>query len=175
MEKKKSKIRRIVVLLFIVIFAIFSFINIKGDYLEYKELGDNYIQVFKTNLNYKLIIFGINFVLLYILIYITNRGIKKGLKPFFEKENKELPKLLNKSLALVLSLLVSTFISNVLMNKILLCASNVSFGVTDPIFNFDISFYMFQKPLIETMIGYIIGIIFALTIYMVIYYIIIFI
>lgn len=174
MEKKKSKIRRIVVLLFIVIFAIFSFINIKGDYLEYKELGDNYIQVFKTNLNYKLIIFGINFVLLYILIYITNRGIKKGLKPFFEKENKELPKLLNKSLALVLSLLVSTFISNVLMNKILLCASNVSFGVTDPIFNFDISFYMFQKPLIETMIGYIIGIIFALTIYMVIYYIIIF-
>lgn len=174
MEKKKSKIRRIVVLLFIVIFAIFSFINIKGDYLEYKELGDNYIQVFKTNLNYKLIIFGINFVLLYILIYITNRGIKKGLKPFFEKENKELPKLLNKSLALVLSLLVSTFISNVLMNKILLCASNVSFGVTDPIFNFDISFYMFQKPLIETMIGYIIGIIFALTIYIVIYYIIIF-
>lgn len=174
MEKKKSKTRKILVLLFIVLFAIFSFINLKGSYLEYKELGENYIQVFKTNLNYKLIIFGVNFVLLYILIYLTNRGIQKGLKPFFEKENKELPKFLNKSIAFVMSVLVSTFMTKVLMQKILVCASNVSFGMADPIFNFDISFYMFQKPLIETIIGYFIGIVFVLTVYMVIYYIIIF-
>lgn len=174
MEKKKSKTRKILVLLFIVLFAIFSFINLKGAYLEYEELGENYIQVFKTNLNYKFIIFGINFILLYILIYLTNRGIQKGLKPFFEKENKELPKFLNKSIAFIMSILISTFMTKVLMQKILVCTSNVSFGITDPIFNFDISFYMFQKPLIETMIGYFIGIVFALTVYMVIYYIIIF-
>ena len=174
MEKKKSKTRKILVLLFIVLFAIFSFINLKGSYLEYKELGENYIQVFKTNLNYKLIIFGVNFILLYILIYLTNRGIQKGLKPFFEKENKELPKFLNKSISFVMSILISTFMTKVLMQKILVCISNVSFGITDPIFNFDVSFYMFQKPLIETMIGYFIGIIFAITVYMVIYYIIIF-
>ncbi len=174
MEKKKSKTRKILVILFIVLFAIFSFINLKGSYLEYKELGENYIQIFKTNLNYKLIIFGVNFVLLYILIYLTNRGIQKGLKPFFEKENKEFPKFLNKSIAFIMSILISTFMTKVLMQKILVCTSNVSFGITDPIFNFDISFYMFQKPLIETMIGYFIGIVFALTVYMVIYYIIIF-
>ncbi len=174
MEKKKSKTRKILVLLFIVLFAIFSFINLKGSYLEYKELGENYIEIFKTNLNYKLITFGINFILLYVLIYLTNRGIQKGLKPFFEKESKELPKFLNKSIAFVMSVLISTFMTNVLMQKILLCASNVSFGMTDPIFNFDISFYMFQKPLVETMIGYFVGIVFALTAYMAIYYIFIF-
>ncbi|MCI8640598.1 MAG: UPF0182 family protein [Clostridia bacterium] len=174
MEKKKSKTRKILVILFIVLFAIFSFINLKGSYLEYKELGENYIQIFKTNLNYKLIIFGVNFVLLYMLIYLTNKGIQKGLKPFFEKENKEFPKFLNKSIAFIMSILISTFMTKVLMQKILVCTSNVSFGITDPIFNFDISFYMFQKPLIETMIGYFIGIVFALTVYMVIYYIIIF-
>lgn len=174
MEKKKSKTRKILVLLFIVLFAIFSFINIKGSYLEYKELGENYIEIFKTNLNYKLITFGINFILLYVLIYLTNRGIQKGLKPFFEKENKEAPKFLNKSIAFVMSVLISTFMTNVLMQKILLCASNVSFGMTDPIFNFDISFYMFQKPLVETMIGYFVGIVFVLTAYMAIYYIFIF-
>lgn len=174
MEKKKSKSRMIIVLLFILVFAIGTYINLRGTYLEYKELGENYVQAFFTNLSYKYIIFGINFIVLYILMYFTNRGIKKGLKIFFEKENKEMPKLLNKSIAFVISIIVSTFMSNILMKKILLCSSNASFGVTDPVFGFDIAFYMFQKPLIETLLIYFIGIIIGLTIYMAVYYIIIF-
>ena len=107
-------------------------------------------------------------------MYFTNRGIKKGLKVFFDKESKEMPKLLNKSISFVIAIIVSTFMSNILMKKILLCSSNASFGVTDPIFGFDIAFYMFQKPLIETLLIYFIGIIIGLTIYMAVYYIIIF-
>ena len=174
MEKNKSKTRMIIVLLFIVIFAIGTYINLRGTYLQYKELGENYVQAFFTNLSYKYIIFGVNFIVLYILIYFTNRGIKKGLKTFFEKENKEMPKLLNKSIAFVVSIILSTFMSNILMKKILLFSSNASFGVTDPVFGFDIAFYMFQKPLIETLLIYFIGIIIGLTIYMAVYYIIIF-
>ena len=174
MKNKKSKTRMIIVLLFILVFAILTFINLRGTYLQYKELGENYVQVFFTNLSYKYVIFGVNFVILYLLIYFTNRGIKKGLKTFFEKENKEMPKLLNKSIAFVISVIVSTLVSNILMKKILLCSSNASFGVTDPIFGFDIAFYMFQKPLIETLLIYLIGIIIGLTIYMAIYYIIVF-
>lgn len=174
MEKKKSKLRMIIVLLFIAIFAIGSFISLRGTYLQYKELGDNYTQVFFTNLQYKYIIFGVNFAILYILIYFTNRGIKKGLSVFFEKEKKEMPKLLNKSISFVISVIVSTIISNILMEKILLCSSNASFGIADPIFNLDISFYMFQKTLIETLLGYFIGVIAGLTAYMAIYYIIVF-
>lgn len=174
MEKKKSKTRMIIVALFLLIFIIGSFINLRGTYLQYKELGENYVQAFFTNLNYKYIIFGINFVILYFLIYFTNRGIKKGLNIFFEKEKKEMPKLLNKSIAFVISIIVSTFISSILMKKILLCVSNASFGITDPIFNFDIAFYMFQKPLMETLLVYFIGIVLGLTIYMAIYYVIVF-
>lgn len=174
MEKKKNKSRMIIVLLFIAIFAIGSFVSLRGTYLQYKELGDNYIQVFFTNLQYKYIIFGVNFIILYFLIYFTNRGIKKGLSVFFEKEKKEMPKLLNKSISFVISVIVSTIMSNILMEKILLCSSNASFGITDPIFNLDISFYMFQKPLIETLLWYFIGVITGLTAYMAIYYIIVF-
>lgn len=174
MEKNKSKKRMIIVLLFVIVFAIGTYISLRGTYLQYKELGENYVQAFFTNLSYKYVIFGINFIILYILIYFTNKGIKKGLKTFFEKENKEMPKLLNKSIAFVASIIVSTFMSNILMKKILLCSSNASFGVTDPIFGFDIAFYMFQKPLIETLLVYLIGIIIGLTIYMAIYYVIIF-
>lgn len=174
MEKKKSKSRMIIVLLFLAIFGIASCINLRGTYLQYKELGENYIQAFFTNLAYKYIIFAINFIILYFLIYFTNKGIKKGIKAFFEKEKKEMPKLLNKSISFVISVIISTIMSNVLMGKILLCISNASFGITEPIFNFDISFYIFQKPLIETLLIYFIGIVIGLSIYMAIYYIIIF-
>lgn len=174
MEKKKSKSRMIIVLLFLAMFAIVSCISLRGTYLQYKELGENYIQAFLTNLSYKYIIFAINFIILYFLIYFTNRGIKKGIKTFFEKEKKEMPKLLNKSISFVISVIISTIMSNVLMEKILLCISNASFGITDPIFNLDISFYIFQKPLIETLLTYYIGIVIGISIYMAIYYIIIF-
>lgn len=174
MDKKNNKTRMIVVLLFIIIFVIISYINLRGTYLQYKELGENYVQAFFTNLKFKYIIFGFNFIILYFLIYFTNRGIKKGLKTFFKKENKEMPKLLNKSIAFVIAVIVSAFISNILMEKSLLCISNATFGITDPIFNLDIAFYMFQKPLIEMILLYFVGIIIGITIYMSIYYIIVF-
>ena len=98
-KKGKSKTRMLLVLLFIAIFGVISYIQLRGSYLEYQELGEQYIQIFYTNLIYRYTIMAINFVIVYFIIYMTNRGIKKGLKPFFEKENKTLPKLPNKSLA----------------------------------------------------------------------------
>lgn len=170
----KNKTRIIIVMLFILVFVTASFINLKGEYLEYKELGEKYIEVFSTNLRYKYVIFGINFIIIYFVMYYTGRGIKKGLNEFFKKENKEMPKLLNKSIAFIASAIVSTLISNTLMKKVLLCASNSAFGINDPVFGFDISFYMFQKPLIETLLLYFMGIVIGITIYMAIYYIIVF-
>ena len=174
MEKKKSKVRMIIVLLFIAIFAIGSYINLRGTYLQYKELGENYIQAFETNLKCKYIIFGINFIVLYIIMYFTNRGIKKGLKPFFEKEKKEIPKLPNKSLALVISALVSFVTSSALMQKIMLIANGTSFGIQDPIFGLDIAYYMFQKPVIETLALYFVILFVGLSIYIALYYVIAF-
>ena len=171
---KKSKIRMFAVILFILIFSAVSYIQLRGSYLEYLELGQNYIDVFRTNLMYKYTIMAINFVVLFLIIYFTNRGIKKGLKPFFEKEKKQMPKLLNKSLALVISIIVSAIMSNVMMQKIMLVMANTSFGLTDPIFNLDIGYYIFQKPLIEMFVFYFLGIVIGLTIYMAIYYILVF-
>ena len=48
--KKKSKIRMILVIAFILIFAIVSYIQTRGSYLEYLELGENYLDIFYTNL-----------------------------------------------------------------------------------------------------------------------------
>ena len=106
-KKEKNKKRMILVILFLLIFAGISYIQLRGNYLEFKELGEQYTNIFYTNITYKYTIMAINFILLYINIYFTNRGIKKVLKPFFDKEEKPMPGLLNKSLALVISAIVS--------------------------------------------------------------------
>ena len=69
---------------------------------------------------------------------------------------------------------MSTLVSNTLMKQFLLCASNVSFGISDPVFGLDIAFYMFQKPFVQTILGYFTEILIGLTIYMAVYYVIVF-
>lgn len=173
-KKKNSKIRMLLVILFLIIFAIISYVQLRGSYLEYLELGESYTNIFKTNITYRYTIMGINFVALYVVVYLTNRGIKKGLKPFFEKEEIQIPKLPNKSLALVISAIASFIVSAVFMQKIMLATSNASFGIQDPIFGLDISYYMFLKPLIETAVFYFVVIFICLSLYMALYYVIVF-
>ncbi len=173
-KKEKNKKRMILVILFLLIFAGISYIQLRGNYLEFKELGEQYTNIFYTNITYKYTIMAINFIVLYIIIYFTNRGIKKGLKPFFDKEEKPMPGLLNKSLALVISAIVSIVASSILMQKIMLLINSTSFGIQDTIFGMDIAYYIFQKPIIETFTMYITILFVGLSIYMALYYVIIF-
>ena len=169
-----KKTRTILVAIFVFLFIIISYIFLRGSYLEYKELGEVYLKEFIINCQIKYIAMATIFIFLYIVIYLTNRGIKKGLKEFFDVEKKQMPKLLNKSLALVISAIVSMIASNSLTQKIILCLSNASFGKTEPIFGLDIGYYIFQKPMIETILNYVFWLIVGLTIYMALYYIIVF-
>ena len=173
-RKKNSRTRMMLVILFLLIFAIISYIQLRGSYLEYLELGESYTDIFKTNITYKYIIMLVNFVVLYIMLYFTNRGIKKGLKPFFEKEKKTMPRLPNKSLALVISAIASFVAASVLMQKFMLAISNASFGVQDPIFGLDISYYVFLKPFIETLVFYFVVAFICLSFYTALYYVIVF-
>ncbi len=173
-KKEKNRTRMILVIIFIILFAGISYVQLRGNYLEYKELGEQYIDIFYTNIIYRYAIMAINFVILYFIIYFTNKGIKKGLKPFFEKENKPMPKLLNKSLALVISAIVSIVVSNIFMQKIMLILNSTAFGIQDTIFNLDIAYYLFQKPVMEAFALYFTVLFVGLSIYMALYYVIIF-
>ena len=175
-KPKKNKIRVLLVIAFILLFLAVSYISLKSNYLEFKELGENYQEIFWANIKYKYITMGICFVVLYIVMYLTNKGIKNSLKPFFETEKKAIPKLPNKSIALIFSTIGSLFMGSALMEKIVLFMGNTSFGITnaDPIFGLDIGYYMFQKPLIETGLFYLAGLIVFLTIYSLIYHILVF-
>ena len=157
--KISNKIKPILVIAFIAIYLLVTYISLRGQYLEYSELGEQYVEVFFTNIKYKYLIMAVSFIIISIIIYLTNLGIKKGLKPFFEQEKKEMPKLPNKSITLIIAAIVSVILSNQLLEKVLLFASNVSFEKADIIFNLDISYYMFIKTLIEAIINDIVKII----------------
>ena len=88
-KKKFNVIKNISVVICILLFAIITYIELRGQYLEYAELGTQYIQTFWTNIKYKYSIMGITFILVSIMMLITNFGIKKGLKVFFDKEKKK--------------------------------------------------------------------------------------
>lgn len=170
----KKNIRNILVIVFILIVALVMYIVTRGSYLEYKELGEKYLEIFKTNTIYQYSIMGINFVVTFFIMYFTNRGIKKGLKVFFDEEKKEIPKLMNKSISLAIAVISSILVGSLFTPKVILYASNVSFEKTDLIFNLDISFYMFVEPLIKMILSYVIGIFIFLIVYSIVYYIFVF-
>ncbi len=171
-KPKKKKSRMYLVLLFLLLTALVMYVIYRGDYLEILELGENYLPIFWRNIAYTSITFITNFLVLFILIYFTNRKIKKGLQPFFEEEKRKMPKILNKSLAFVLAIIVSGLTTSVLLDKVMLCFNSAGFGINDPIMNYDIGYFVFQKPFIEFILIYAMGIVVGLTIYAALYYII---
>jgi len=172
LKKHKYKLRTIIVLAAILLFALGLGIAYRANYVEMLEIGENYANVFTKNLKYKLIIGGANFIVVFILMCITNGLIKKGLKKFFEEDKKEMPKLPNKSIALIASIIAAIITPNLFIEKVIFCLNNGQFGITEPIFNMDVGFYIFQAPLIEQTLYYLLAIFIGLTVYTVAYYII---
>ncbi len=173
-EKKKSKLKIILVILFILLATIGTWMSYRATYLQTLEIGEEYLDVFYTNMNYKYKIIAANFMLFFVLIFIENLFIKRGLKPFFIDEKKEIPKLPNKSLAFILAGTISFVISSMFTEKLMLFTNSIWLGNADPIFNLDIGFYFFQKPFIELILVYVIGILIFMTLYMAVYYIAVF-
>lgn len=170
---KNVTVRKKVISIFSVILLIVSYIKIRGEYLEKLGLGEVFARIYLENINTTLALgFGI-FIFIYLYIYIVNKGIKKGVKPFFEEEKKEMPKLLNKSISFVVAVIGSIVITTLIQGNLQLFLSNISFDIVDPVFNLDISYYMFQKPLIEKILYILLITSITTVIYTVFYYIIV--
>ena len=167
--KRTTRKRTIIVLAFLVVALIALYVYVRGSYLEFKAIGENYIPVFWRNITYTFITFAINFIFLYSAFYFTNRTLKKGLKVFFDDEKKEMPKFPNKSVSFIIALIGSIATTQFFLNNILLCFSNSQFGSTDLVFGMDISYFMFQRPFITFLLSYLLIVVIATIIYAVVY------
>ena len=169
--KKNIKKRQIFVTTFIILFVLYTYISIRGEYLQILGIGEKYVEIFKHNLQQRVYVFLASFLILYLLTYITTAFIKRGLKKFFTEEKIEMPKLPNKSISMAFSIIGGLIFSELLTEKAILAFNKTYFGQTEPVFNLDIGYYVFQKPFIEALLYSFIVIMAVMCVYITIYYV----
>lgn len=173
-NKKQNKVRKTIVTIVLILAAIILYIIERGQYLEIKEIGENYLPIFWQNLRNISITAILNFIIVFTVIYISTSKIKDGLKTFFEDEKKAMPKLPQKSIAFIIATIVTIATSGYILQKALPCFYNTQFVATDPVFGLDIGYFVFIWPFLELITMYALIAIIAATVYMAIYYLIVF-
>lgn len=173
-NKKQNKVRKTIVTIVLILAAIILYIIERGQYLEIKEIGENYLPIFWQNLRNISITAILNFLIVFTVIYISTSKIKDGLKTFFEDEKKAMPKLPQKSIAFIIATIITIATSGYILQKALPCFYNTQFVATDPVFGLDIGYFVFIWPFLELITMYALVAIIAATVYMAIYYLIVF-
>ena len=75
MEKIKKFIsRRLIVILFFVLAGAVFLISARGEYLQYKEIGEQYVSIFFKNLRTKYIVFFVAFICSYLIIFVSKEN-----------------------------------------------------------------------------------------------------
>ncbi|MEG1257139.1 UPF0182 family protein [Clostridium sp.] len=164
---KKKSIGIILTTLVIILFLAFSSINIIVDYQWFNELG--YLSIYFTKILaiLKLMIPAFLVIFLGITIYYKSlvpniRKVKKVVEIDKKSEKKSFKVFL--LINFIVSLLFSFSFASSYWYKILEFSNYTSFGVNDPIFNKDVSFFTFKLPLIQSLYSSVISILILLVI-----------
>lgn len=137
----------------------------------------HYLEVFLKVLYSKVGLFIPASIIFSLLIFIFINRLKNNYMKYFEDEiSDSLEKMKRKILGasvLVGSLLGFNF-AEYIWEDLLLFLNAQKFGQGDPIFNLDISFYVFKLPLIKTFLSVIIFLLILVTITLVVYFLIVY-
>ena len=169
-QKRLSFVLLVIVLIVVLFVSLIGFI---ADFLWFKEMG--YLSVFFKKMVTQLTVGIPTFIIVTGLVYVYLNKLKKG---YFSKiassEETNLKKL--KKTTLVLSAVFGLFATIMaimdLWFEILKFANSTSFDLKDPLFNMDISFYIFKLDFLSQLNDILIGIIIGFILLTVIYYII---
>lgn len=136
------------IIMLIVLLAISLFMGLIGfitDFLWFKEL--NYVQVFFTKLFTQIKLGAPTFIVLTLLSYIYFKLIKNNYCKKIISDKINSSKRMNRlswGFAIVFGGIVTYFVTTHLWFKWLQYSNSQPFGVKDPIFGLDISFYVFK-------------------------------
>lgn len=173
MKKRKLGLSVILVILLVILAGFGGLVTFITDFLWFKELG--YTSVFFKQLFTQLQIGIPSFVIIMVLTYFYLRVLKRG---YYKKvDTVEDPavseKVLNRislGLGAVFGILVTITTVTGLWFQILKFINSTAFGINDPIFGMDVSFYIFKLEFITQINQIAIGIIVAFAVLTLIYY-----
>lgn len=170
-NKGRLFVMGVVVIAFLAINSFGSAIKFATDYLWFKEVG--YTETFLTKIKAQLMIGIPIFIILSIILYIFIKKLKKKYDTESEVINISSSKKVNLYIKLIsagISFLVTINIISTMWFEILQYLNGGEFGLIDPIFNNDISFYIFKLPLINTVVNLIISLLFMIVVIIVLFY-----
>lgn len=174
--KKKKSVLLIVGIVVVVLLILLSLVNFFTDWIWFDEMG--YTSVFWKEILTKLT-YGVPiFLILTIGCYFYLQAMKKG---YYKKiggyESLEPEKKVNRA-ALILSaifgLIAAIPVANKLWFQMLQFANSTDFNIADPIFGYDVSFYIFKLEFISEINNILIPIIIGFAVLNIIFYLLLF-
>lgn len=165
MKKKK-----IIVLIFFIVLLLILFLDKSTsfiiDFQWFKELS--YTQIFLKKFFTIGKLFFVSFILIFLSIWLYYTGLKKNIN---WQESNSTKKIV--VFNCIMSSLFAYFFSCNYWYQILQFSNSISFDIKDPIFNKDISFYIFKLPFLQSIYNLILKVLIFLVIYTLILYFIV--
>ena len=172
--KKKGIVFSFIIMIILILLVLASSINILVDYQWFKELG--YLSIYFKRVVATLKLMIPVFIIIFTAItvyYISLKPSIMRMRKVIERNRVKEKKIFK--VFLIINALVSMFFSYIFASnywyRILEFTNSTAFNLSDPIFNKDISFYVFKLPLIQSLYSSIISLLVILVIITFIIYI----
>jgi len=151
MENVKQITKRVIIisLIAVLVLLVAGLFTFYADYLEIKEIGEQFTSVFFKDMLVKISSWGVSFFVVFIFTLINLlilRKVLKGIDVSFEGMTKLSGYFL---LAFVIAFFGSGYIKEEIYSLYLMFQNSVTAGISDPIFNQDISYYIFKRPFLK--------------------------
>ncbi len=172
-KKRKLGAKGIIIIILLIILLFVALIGWITDFLWFRELS--YVSVFLTKLFTQLKIGIPTFIIVTFLAYIYLKFLKRGYIKKVDSDEEVDHKRLNLitwGLAGAFGVITTYFAVTKLWFQTLQFINSTGFKIKDPLYNIDISFYVFKLNFIEEVNGILITLIAAFAILTVVYYLI---
>lgn len=173
MKKGKIGIKGLLIAILLLGILFLSLIGYFTDFLWFKELG--YTSVFFTKLFTQLKIGIPTFIVITLLAYVYLKLLKRGYFKKVESHDAPNEKMLNRvtwGLAAIFSGAFTFVIVSQLWFEILRFINSTSFGIKDPMYSLDVSFYVFKLDFITQLNQLMIGVLIGFAMLTILYYLI---
>jgi len=170
--KLKKKLLSAVIAVAAILFVIFGLNGFYIDFIWFKNLG--YLQVFLKELITKLEIIIPLFIVLFAVFYFILSKVEKNTEKNVIKladtpRDKKRKRTIKLTASALISLISSIFISNNIWYKLLEFIYGTDFGIVDPIFNKEVSFYVFRLPFYHELISILFYLLFICAVICIVY------
>lgn len=172
-RKKKSIFKPVTAFIAVLILiAGIVAVNMYYEYLQYAEIGIRYIYMYFTTMTAKIGARVTSFVIVFLFFLMNNIALRR----ISFKDNKDLAVIRRPVWLVLATLIIAFFASGIISGNVyqdfLTYSQNVKFNQADPIFNQDLSYYIFERPFYISVVNSIKGILMVNVVYTLLVYVI---